>query len=104
VSWLTDLTNWLSGVLTALFNGLVDLGHDLIIFLVEGTLGLFQAIVSAIPSPDFLTGISICGILGSAGPTAAWIIGVMHIPQGMGMVAAAVVFRLTRKVLTLFQW
>lgn len=104
MSWLTDITNWLREVFLALWGALVDLAHDMLIFAVEAVLGLVQTIISAIPVPDFLQGLSICGILSQAGPTAGWIIGVMHIPEGMAMIAAGVAFRLLRKFLTLFQW
>lgn len=102
--WLTDLTNWLKGVVTALFRAIKDFFLDFLELAVKTLVDGILLIVNAIPSPDFLGNVSICGFLNSAGPTVGWILGTFHIAEGVVMVTAALVFRMTRKALTLFQW
>lgn len=102
--WLTDLTKWLLDLVKALFADLVELLKDLIVYSLEAVLELVKSIIAGIPVPDLLTNTTICGLLNSAGPTAAWVMGVFHVPQGMALIAGAIVFRLVRKFVTLFQW
>ncbi|MGV8950482.1 MAG: hypothetical protein ACOH2M_05315 [Cypionkella sp.] len=104
MNWLTNFTNWLREQIVAVWTAVVDFAHDLLVGGVDAVLTLFAAMVAAIPVPDFLANLSICGILANAGPTAAWAMGAMHVPEGMAMVAGGVTFRLLRKVVTLFQW
>lgn len=102
--WLTDLTNWLKGVVTAFFRAIKDFFLDFLELAVKTLVDGILLIANAIPSPDFLSNVSICGFLNSAGPTVGWILGTFHITEGVVMVTAALVFRMTRKALTLFQW
>lgn len=104
--WLTDLTNWLRDQLGALFDALVEFLKDLLVLAVEAVLELLALAVEALSAlvPDELAGVSICSMLASAGPTVQWAVTTFHIPEGMALVAAAFVFRMGRKLLTLFQW
>lgn len=104
MGWLTDFTNWLREQFQAFWNAIEQFGKDMGVYLVERVLELVTVIANAIPVPDALQEISICGILSQAGPTALWVIDVMQIPEGMTVIAAMFVFRMLRKLLTLFQW
>lgn len=99
-----SITNWLRQQIEKLWGFFVQFMHDLLIRLIETQLELINVIVHAIPAPDFLNGISVCGILSSAGPWATWAIGTFRLGEAMALLATALVFRLTRIILTAFQW
>lgn len=104
VGWLTDLTNWLRDLVKTMFAEAIEFAKDFIelafAMFVDGVL----TVINAIPVPEFLDGISICSILGDAGPSVAWAVGAMRVPEGMAVIAAGFLFYLVRKVVTLFQW
>lgn len=104
VGWLTDLTNWIRGVVTKFFSAIKDFFLDFLDLAVKTLVDGLLLVVNSIPAPDFLSQFSICGFLNSAGPTVGWILGTFHVAEGVVMVTAALVFRMTRKALTLFQW
>lgn len=104
VGWLDDLTNWLREQLERLFNFLVQLVKDAILWLLEAMLDLGALIIEAIPVPDWMGNYSIAGMLGQAGPTIAWCVTTFRIGEAMTIIGAAYAFRLLRKVLTLGQW
>lgn len=104
--WLTDLTDWIKEQLLALFNALVQLLKDAIVWLIEAVLEVVILAIDALGAivPDALQGFTICGFLANAGPTAQWVVSTFHVPEGMSLIAAGFVFRMARKVLTAFQW
>lgn len=104
--WLTDLTNWIGEQLGAFFGALVSLLKDLIIFLVEAVLTVVELAIGALSAlvPDELAGVSICGMLASAGPTVQWAVSTFNVPEGMALISAGFVFRMVRKLSTAFQW
>ena len=77
---------------------------DLIFTFIEHVLNMWLLVLSAIPIPGFISGVTICGTLGQAGPIASWAIGTLRLGEGLALIAAAFVFRMVRKILTLAQW
>jgi len=102
--WLGDLTNWIGQMIIALFQALMSLLMDMLIFAVENMLTLWCLAIESIPVPDFLTQYSLDGLLGSAGPTITWLIGTFRIGECLAIIGAGFAFRLLRKLLTLGQW
>lgn len=101
---LDDLTNWLREAFEALFAGLVELLTDMILLQVMTLSVIFLKLVQAIPVPEFLTSTTLATALGNAGPTVAWALHTFKIGEGMALIGAGYVFRLTRKLVTLGQW
>ena len=101
--WLDDLTNWLKDQLEAIWSALLQLIADVFWWIVETTLGLFASIIEAIPVPSFLTN-GLDGLFSGLDPAVLYFVGLFRIPEGLTMLGVAVVFRLTRKLLTLGQW
>jgi len=99
-----SLTNWLREQFIALFNAFREFMVDLFVLWLEQTLSLVVLVVSVLPPPDFLSDVALCTILANAGPWAQWAIGTFHVGEAMGILAAALLFRLARVFLTLFQW
>lgn len=102
--WLTDLTNWLLKAIAAVFSALIDLLKDLVESWFDMVVTMWTAVIDALPAVDFLQGFTFCGLLGSAGPTAGWVLSEFHIAEGMGVIAAGFAFYFVRKLLTLGQW
>lgn len=102
--WLTKLTAWLKEWGTWLWEGFVQVMHDVIIFWMEAILGLVSMIINELPAPDFLSQHSLSGALGATGPTVMWVIGEFRIGEGLGIIAAGFTFRVLRKFATAFQW
>lgn len=104
VGWLTDLTNWLRDLVKTMFAEAIEFAKDFIELAFAMFVDAVLVVIAAIPVPEFLDGLSICGILGDAGPSVAWAVGAMRVPEGMAIIAAGFLFYLVRKAVTLFQW
>lgn len=101
---VTAITNWLNAQIKSLWLDVTDFVSDFLVSLVDTVLAMFEALVYAIPSPDFLTDFTVCMMLNAAGPWTAFIVGQLHIGEALGVLGVALVFRLLRVFLTLFQW
>ncbi|MCD9125856.1 hypothetical protein [Luteimonas fraxinea] len=102
--WLSGLTNWIKELVTNLWESFADFMGDFAILVLSNALEMWATIFEFIPVPDFLTNLNICGLLAQAGPTAGWLIGTLQLPAGFALISGAIVFRLLRVFLTLFQW
>jgi hypothetical protein len=102
--WLSKLTTWLSDIVHTLFSAIVDLLKDLVTYVIRVVLDLIVSAISAIGAPNFLQTYSLGNVLGQAGPVVGFFLTQLKIAQGLAMIGAGYVFRLTRKFLTLFQW
>lgn len=101
---VSAITGWLAEQIKSLWADFYDFMHDLLVDLVEVGLSMFKAIVYLIPAPDFLSDFTFCALLGSAGPWTAFIVAQLRVAEAMAVLATALVFRLVRVFLTLFQW
>lgn len=104
VGWLTDLTNWLRDLVKTMFTEAIEFAKDFIEMAFAMFVDVVLVVIAAIPVPEFLDGLSLCSILGDAGPSVAWAVGAMRVPEGMAIIAGGFLFYLVRKVVTLFQW
>ncbi len=101
---VTALTTWAKEQITSLWADFSDFMTDLQTDFVELVLSFVKAIVYLIPAPDFLTQISFCAMLNAAGPWTAFIVAQLRVGEAIAVLTAALVFRLVRVFLTLFQW
>lgn len=104
VGWLDDITDWLAQLVRDVWDAFVTLLKDFLVWIVETVLNVVAWIIELIPVPDFLSGVSIASMLGSAGPSVAWAVSTFRIGECIALIAAAYAFRLLRKLLTLGQW
>lgn len=104
VQAITDFAKWLFDLVKGFIEACVDFLKDLFIWALDGVLGAIGAIIAAIPVPDFLTQYSLGVLFNQMHPVLAFFGSQLHIAQGLGIVAAGFAFRMTRKVLTFFQW
>jgi len=101
---VTAITTWAKEQITSLWADFSDFMTDLQIDFVELVLSFVKAIVYLIPAPDFLSQLSFCAMLNSAGPWTAFIVAQLRVGEAIAVLTAALVFRLVRVFLTLFQW
>lgn len=101
---INDFADWLFGLVKDAFDAIWDLLGDAAVWVVDEFLIGLAALISAIPTPDFLTAYSLNGILSGVHPMVGYFALGLHIPEGFAILGSAVAFRLVRKALTLFQW
>ncbi len=104
VGWLTDLTDWIRDLVESVMGQLMAYFTDLFQLWFAAAIDTALLILNAVPFPDFLSGVSICGILSGGGPIVGWAISTMQVPAGVALIAAGFAFRMGRKVFTVFQW
>ena len=104
VGWLEDLTNWLRGLVQKFWEAIEAFFNDLVIFAIEKLLDLVATAFESLPVPEFIADNTIGGLLAGAGPTVGWFVQTFKISECMAFFAAAAVFRISRKILTLGKW
>jgi hypothetical protein len=88
-SYWTDFTNFL---------------NDFPITVLDGFLSAVSGLINAIPSPDLLQNNGLSSAVAALDPSVQYFLSQSGLSTGLSILGAGVVFRLTRKVLTLFQW
>lgn len=102
--WLSMLTHWVAYAINVVFAAFVAVLRDLITAVVVLVLALVSAAIDAIGVPDFLAGKSLGSLLGQTGSVAGFFMTQLRIWEGLALVGAGYVFRIIRKLVTLFQW
>lgn len=106
-SWINALLAWFARV----FEWLLGLGKDFLeffadlpILILSGFLDGAIYLLTLIPVPDFLAGASLQAAFNGLSGDVLYLVNFFGIPPALGAMGAGVVFRLTRKALTLGQW
>jgi len=102
--WLSKLTWWFSYALNIFFRALVGFLKDLVTYVIGAVLSLVAMAVSAIGVPSWLSQYSLGSLLGQTGAVVGFFMGQLQIPLGLTLIGGGYVFRLTRKLVTVFQW
>lgn len=100
---LTDFTTWLVGLLKDLFGALWDFVADAFVHLVQLVTAAILAVIQLIPVPDFLSS-GMQSFFNGLDGGIMWLLTQAGVPQGLAIIGTAYLFRLGRKVATLFQW
>lgn len=100
---MTELANWLLQLVKDIITGAWDFIQDVFIELFDLFLKALLALISALPVPAFMTS-GIQSTLSSISSDVWFFASHLNISQCFAALAAAVAFRLARKVVTLFQW
>jgi len=98
------ITTWAKDQITSLWADFADYMTDLQTDFIELVLSFVKAIVYLIPAPDFLSQFSFCAMLNAAGPWTAFVVAQLRIGEAIALLTAALIFRLVRVFLTVFQW
>ncbi|WP_313178533.1 phage coat protein [Stenotrophomonas sp.] len=102
--WMTDLTNWLLGVIKQIFAALWDMAMDIIVAAFERLLAVVLLALSYLPLPDFMQSQSIGAMLANGGSTILWFADLFQIGPSLVLIATAIVFYLLRRILTVGIW
>ena len=95
---------WISNFFSGLFSDLMEFLGDLVLSALEVFLDLISTIISAIPVPDFLQGVSLNTLFSAIDPSILFFISISGLDTGIAIYAAGWAFYFVRKFLTLFQW
>lgn len=100
---LTEFTDWLVTLVKDFFAALWTFLVDLVIGLVDLVLGAIVGILSLIPLPDFLTH-GLADVFSNLDPGIVFFINKLGVFTGFAILGGAYVFKLVRKLVTVFQW
>ena len=104
INAISAFAAWLLSLFVKVFLAIWDLFNDLLIFAVDGVLTALGALISAIPAPAFLQGLSLQTLFNGMGADVLYFVAVFNIGPGIVLLGSAFAFRMARKVVTLFQW
>jgi len=100
---LKELTDWLLTLAREGFAALFNLVKDAFVWLVDAVVGAVVALVSLVPVPEFMS-TGLAGLFGQLDSGILYFVTALGVPQALAIIGTAYVFRLARKVATLFQW
>lgn len=100
---LAQFTQWLVGLVKSFFSGLWAFVIDAFIGLVELFVGAIVGLLSLIPVPQFLSD-GLQRVYSDLDPGIIYLLSASGLPAALAILGLAYVFRLGRKVATLFQW
>lgn len=107
VSWFTSLFSWLARIFQwfkGMFVDFLEFLADLPVLILEGILDGVVYVLSGIPVPDFMQAGAIQGLFNNLSSDVLYFIDFFGIDLGLVVIGGGVLFRLTRKALTLGQW
>lgn len=100
---MTDLAQWLLGLVKALLTAIWDMILDAAINIFDLVLTALATTIAAIPVPGFAS--AGLGPLLSSIPGDVWFFaGHFRLTECFAVLGAGATFRLTRKMITFFQW
>lgn len=102
--WLSAISTWLVQLVKSIFDDLWTFLVDIVLSLLDLILTAIAALIAAIPAPDFLGQSSLGVLFASMNGTILYFADRLGIFQGLAIVGAGYLFRLSRKFVTLFQW
>jgi hypothetical protein len=100
---LAEFTSWLLSLVVRFFSALWDFVTDAFINLLDLLLSALVALFGLIPVPAFMSN-GLQSMFSALDPGIIYFANATGVFVGLGMVGAAYVFKLGRKVVTLFQW
>lgn len=100
---LSEFTTWLLGLVREFFSALWSFVVDAFISLVELFIGAVVGLLSLIPVPEFMQQ-GLQALYGQLDPGIAYLLSSAGLPAALAIIGTGYVFRLGRKVATLFQW
>lgn len=111
---ISTIASWLSAIIKVfvrvyewfkgLFLDFMEFFLDLPLKILKGALDGVIYVLSAIPVPDFITSYSLGSLFSALPDSIQFFVGAFNLHAVFLIISAGVVFRLTRKALTLGQW
>lgn len=104
-NWFSNITAWLLGLVQSIFAALLSFIHDAFVWLFDGILSAIAALIAAIPVPSFLaSGVNVASYFTGFPAFTFYVLDQLQIGACLAVISSGVLFRLTRKAFTLFQW
>jgi len=100
---LAEFTAWLSDLVAQAFSDLFDLLKQAFFWIVDQVLAALEWLIAQIPVPEWLSS-GMQTLFDSLPQGTLYILSQIGLATGLAMIGAGYAFRLTRKVVTLFQW
>lgn len=104
MEWLSSLTDWFVVLFQGLWNDGLEFLNDFWIGIIQQILSLIADVIVSIPVPSFLANYSLGQLISLMPVDVLYFVSYLRLPEAFGVIGVGVSFRLTRKVLTLFQW
>ena len=101
--WVGEVLQWGLDVISQIFIALGEMVKDLGVLLLESVLNVFLLVISFLSLPSFLAE-GLGSYLGGIDPSVLYFLSKSGISAAFNLIGAGVIFRLTRKLLTLGQW
>ncbi|WP_218568957.1 DUF2523 family protein [Pseudomonas sp. 2FE] len=106
-NWFSALFAWIARIFqwfTGMFKDFMEFVTDLPVVILNGILDGAIYVLSMIPVPGFMAGGGLQSLFNGLPADVLYFVNFFGIHIGLGIIGAGVVFRLTRKGLTLGQW
>lgn len=100
---LQQFTAWLLTIIKGLFSAVWTFVQDAFIAIAEMVTGVLATLLALIPVPPFMAD-GLQSLFNGLGGDVLWLCVQFGVPEALGIIGAGYAFRLTRKVVTLFQW
>jgi hypothetical protein len=100
---MTAFATWLYELVKSVFTAVWDFVADAFINIFDLLLTAILAVLTAIPVPSFMSS-GLSGAMGQISGDVWYFASHFRLGECLAILGAAVLFRLTRKALTLFQW
>jgi hypothetical protein len=100
---LSDFTAWVLLLITGLFSAVWDFIADVLLFFLQMILTGLGNVLALLPSCGCFTG-GLQLLYTQLDPGIAYITNQVGVPGALLGIGAAFVFRMSRKLITLFQW
>lgn len=104
MDWLTGITQWLLEMIVNFWTSFIAFVNDIWVIIAETVLSAISTTIHSIPSPAFLDSYSMGNLLNNFPSDVLYFLSFLQLPAGFSLIAAGVAFRMTRKLITLFQW
>lgn len=103
--WLKLITDWIIGLVKAVFGFVGDIIRDAVVWVLDAILGALGTLLASIPAPAFMSsGGGLGSLLGGLPPFALYVIQQARLGEALAIISAGVGFYLLRKIFTLGQW
>lgn len=100
---LEDLKNWLVDLFRVVVGAVYDVIVDALTKVLDLVLGAIVGLISLIPMPAALSG-GLQSVWSTLDSGIVFFASAAGLPQALAIIGSAYMFRLLRKVVTLFQW
>lgn len=99
-AWVGRFFEWFVGM----FNDLMEFFADLPVLIFKGIMEGVIYLLGLIPAPDFLTQHTMGSVFSALPNAVLYFVTFIGLPEAIAVFGAGVLFRLTRKAMTLGQW